>query len=135
MVSWCRARRRLDSIAVPVTLGVWSSAPPLPLSTSSFTFVQTVGQAAPVYQMAQVDSGSVPLPFTILNGTNWRNLVDHFNALVPTPIQVGVVGSVSASPGDYDGSFTIQSPGNSVNVPVTFLASRGRLRRRCFHRS
>src|ERR1019366_3708479 len=37
----------LASIAVPVTLGVWTTAPPLTIAPGSFTFVQTFGQPEP----------------------------------------------------------------------------------------
>jgi uncharacterized protein (TIGR03437 family) len=114
----------LASIAVPVTLGVWSSPPPLTITQSAFTFVQTVGQAVPVYQMAEVDSGGVPLPLTILKGANWLNVV--YGTLTPAAIRVGVLNPFPPfSPGEYDGSFTIQSPGNSIYVPVTLLVEPG----------
>jgi trimeric autotransporter adhesin len=105
---------------VPVTFGVWSKPPPLTITPSSFTFIQTVGGSAPPYQTAEVDSGGVPVPLTILNATNWLNVVDHYEAPAPTPIQVGAVTPLQL-PGEYDGSFTIQSPGNSVYAPVTLL--------------
>ena len=114
----------LASKAVPVTLGVWSSGPPLTISTSSFTFVQTVGGPAPAYQTAEVDSGGVPVPLTILLGADWLWVVDHYNAPTPTMLGVGVVRG-PGSPGQYDGSFTIQSPGRSVYVPVTLLVESG----------
>jgi uncharacterized protein (TIGR03437 family) len=114
----------LASIAVPVTLGVWSTPPPLTISQSNFTFVQTVGEPGAPYQTAQVDSGGVPFPFAILNGTQWLNVVDHYEAPAPTPILVGVDNPPTAV-GEYDGSFTLQAPGNSVYVPVTLLVEPG----------
>ena len=114
----------LASKAVPVTLGVWSTAPPLTITNGSFTFVQTVGGPAPAYQTAEVDSGGVPVPLTILIGASWLNVVDHYSAPTPTPILVGVANP-PRSPGQYDGSFTIQSPGRSVYVPVTLLVEPG----------
>jgi uncharacterized protein (TIGR03437 family) len=113
----------LASIAVPVTLGVWTTAPPLTITPGSFTFVQTSGQPAPAYQTAMVDSGGMPVPLTILAGTDWLNVIDFYSAPAPTTIQVSVTGHVS--PGQYDGSFTIQSPGGSVYVPVTSLVEPG----------
>jgi hypothetical protein len=123
----------LASVALPVTLGVWSSPPPLTIISNSFTFVQTVGQAAPVYQMAQVDSAGVPVPLTntprrIGAGVSAPSItLSHF---VPFRISFRLF-----PPGEYDGSLTIQSPGNSLYVPGLFWSSRGRLRRRCFPRS
>jgi len=114
----------LASKAVPVTLGVWSRAPPLKITAGSFTFVQTVGEPGPAYQTAEVDSGGIPVPLTILLGATWLNVVDHYSAPTPTPILVGVANG-PGSPGEYDGSFTIQSPGGSVYVPVTLLVEPG----------
>jgi uncharacterized protein (TIGR03437 family) len=113
----------LASIAVPVTFGVWTTAPPLTITPGSFTFVQTFGQPEPSYQTAMVDSGGMPVPLTILAGTDWLNVFDFYSAPAPTTIQVSVTGHVS--PGQYDGSFTIQSPGGSVYVPVTSLVEPG----------
>ena len=110
----------IASKAVPVTFGVWSTPPPLSVTTHSFTFVRTVGGPSPPYQTALVDSGGVPVPLTILNGTSWLNVVNRYNA--PTPANIGVgIANGPESPGEYDGSFTIQSPGNSIYEPVTFL--------------
>jgi uncharacterized protein (TIGR03437 family) len=114
----------LASIAVPVTLGVWSSAPPLTITTGSFTFVQTVGEPRPANQTAEVDSGGVPVPLTILIGASWLFVLDRYNAPTPAPIEV-VVTNAPGLPGKYDGSFTIQSPGGSVYVPVTLLVEPG----------
>ena len=113
----------LASKAVPVTLGVWSSGPPLTISTGSLTFVQTVGEASPSSQTAMVDSGGVPVPLAILLGADWLYVFDRYNAPTPTSIQVSV--NPPALPGQYDGSFTIQSPGRSVYVPVTLLVEPG----------
>src|ERR1019366_9771437 len=46
-----------------------------------------------------------------------------YNAPTPTSIQVSV--NPPALPGQYDGSFTIQSPGHSVYAPVTLLIEPG----------
>jgi uncharacterized protein (TIGR03437 family) len=111
------------SKAVPVTLGVWSTPPPLTVAPGSFTFVQTVGESAPAYQYAQVDSGGVPVPLTFLVGASWLFLTNHFNAPTPSPVLVSV--NTPASPGEYPGSFTVQSPGQSVYVPVTLRVEPG----------
>jgi uncharacterized protein (TIGR03437 family) len=114
----------IASKAVPVTLGVWSTAPQLTVSPGSFTFVETVGEPGLAYQNAMVDSGGVPVPFKILTGAPWLNVVDHYEAPAPTPIQVAAVNS-PLPPGQYDGSFTLQSPGGSVYAPVTLLVEPG----------
>jgi uncharacterized protein (TIGR03437 family) len=113
----------LASKAVPVTLGVWSTGPPLTITPGSFTFVQTVGEPWPAPQTAVVDSGGMPVPLTILQGADWLFVVDRNMAPTPTPIQVAVSGP--GSPGQYDGSFTLQSPGRSIYVPVTLLVEPG----------
>ena len=121
----------LAPIAVPVTLGVWSTAPALTIGgkvfslMQSFTFVQKVGEPAPAYQTAIVDSGGVPLPFTILQGATWLNVVDHYEAPAPTSILVGVSNARHFTPGEHDGSFTLQSAGGSIYVPVTLLVETG----------
>ena len=114
----------LASKAVPVTLGVWTTPPPLTITTSSFQFVEIVGEAMDSYQAAVVDSGGIPVPLTILLGASWLWVVDHYNAPTPAPIAV-VVQNVPGPPGQYDGSFTIQSPGQSLYVPVTLLVEPG----------
>ncbi len=117
----------IASIAVPVVLAVWSTPPPLTISTPNFTFVQTVGEAGPPFQTAEVDSGGVPVPFTIAIGGSWLSVVDHYSAPTPVQIQVGAGLSPPEVPGQYDGSFTLQSPGGSVYVPVTLLVEPGPL--------
>jgi uncharacterized protein (TIGR03437 family) len=114
----------LTSMAVPVVFGVWSSAPPLTITSGSFTFVQTVGEPAPAYQTAEVDSGGVPVPLTIAIGGSWLWVFDRYSAPTPAPILVGLVNPPTA-PGQYDGSFTIRSPGGLVYAPVTLLVEPG----------
>jgi uncharacterized protein (TIGR03437 family) len=111
-------------IAVPVTFGVWSDPPPLTVSTGSFTFVQTVGESAPPYQTAEAQSGGVPVPLTISTGGRWLNVIDHYTAPTPAPLLVGVAHAPTM-PGQYNGSFTVQSPGRSVYVPVKLLVQPG----------
>jgi uncharacterized protein (TIGR03437 family) len=114
----------IASIAVPVTLGVWSTAPPLTVTPGSLTFVYTVGGPEVPYQTAEADSGGVPVPFTISNGASWLSIVDQYGSLTPAPVQVGVA-NLPGLPGEYPGSFTVQSPGGSVYVPVTLLVEPG----------
>ncbi|MGO9259065.1 MAG: hypothetical protein ACLQU1_22505 [Bryobacteraceae bacterium] len=115
----------LAPCTVPVVLGVWSTAPPLTISKGSFTFVQAVGEAAPAYQTAEVDAGGIPIPFTIAVGGNWLEVGDAYSAPTPTQIVVGLLNTMWYPPGEYDGSFTLQSPGGSVYVPVTLLVEPG----------
>jgi uncharacterized protein (TIGR03437 family) len=117
----------IPSLAVPVTLDVWATAPPLTISTASFTFVQTVGEPLPPVQTAQVNSGGVSLPLTVSSSTNWLSAVVPNSALTPTQITVGIGGQEPGMPGQYNGSFTLQTPGGSVNVPVTLLVEPGPL--------
>ncbi len=117
----------LTSLTVPVTLGVWTTAPPLSIGTGSFTFIQIVGEPGPPVQTAEVESGGVPVPFTILNGTSWLSVADPFNAPSPTQITIGVAAPEPVVPGQYLGSFTLQSPGGSVYAPVTLLVEPGPL--------
>ena len=113
----------LASIAVPVVLGVWSTSPPLAISTTGMTFIDTVGEPGPAFQTAQVTSGGVPLPLTIAVGGSWLDVVDHYSAPTPAQLIVGIVGEEGI--GQYNGSFTIQAPGSSVYVPVTLLVEPG----------
>jgi uncharacterized protein (TIGR03437 family) len=117
------AEQGIAPIAVPVTLGVWSTPPPLTATQSSLTFVQQVGEPGPPYQTTEVDSGGVPVPLTFAIGGSWLNLINRFT-LTPAPIQVGVV-QTPMLPGQYNGSFTVTSPGSSVYVPVTLLVEPG----------
>jgi len=114
----------IASIAVPVVLGVWSTAPPLTINQGAFTFVQTVGEPAPAYQTAEVDSGGVPVPLTIAVGGSWLGVADPYNAPTPAQIIVGVA-ITPVTPGQYAGSFTIESPGGKVYAPVTLLVEPG----------
>ena len=47
-------------------------------------------------------------------------MVDYYEAPSPTDINVAVLANPMA-PGEYDGSFTLQSPGGSLYVPVTLF--------------
>jgi len=114
----------LASIAVPVTLAVWNTGPPLAATPGSFTLVQTVGEPAAPSPYAQVTSGGVPVPLTILLGASWLAVVDVNNAPTPVALELFLTTELT-SPGQYPGSFTLQSPGSSVYVPVTLLIEPG----------
>ncbi|MBS1874377.1 MAG: hypothetical protein JSU00_14265 [Acidobacteria bacterium] len=112
-------------IAVPVKFAVWSKPPKLTISKPSFTFVQTVGAPLVDYQSALLDSAGIPVPVTIFTSGAWLNVVDRYSAPTPTTLSIGIVNP-PLKPGQYDGSFTIQSPGDSLYVPVTLLVEPGR---------
>jgi uncharacterized protein (TIGR03437 family) len=121
------AEAGLTPISVPVTLSVWTTPPKLTITKGSFTFVQTVGEATPPYQSTEIDSGGVLVPLTFLTGGSWLNLINRFT-LTPAPLLVGVVANTQVLPGavgEYDGSFTVQSPGSSVYAGVTLLVEPG----------
>jgi|SRR5579871_1552854 len=114
----------LNPIAVPVTLGVWSTPPAITITKDSFTFVQQTAEVGPLYQTTEIDSGGVPMPLTLALGGSWLNIVNRF-PLTPATLLVGTQAPVPASPGEYDGSFTVSSPGGSVYAPVTLLVLPG----------
>jgi uncharacterized protein (TIGR03437 family) len=114
----------IASIAVPVTLGVWSDAPRLTITPESFHFVQTLGEPAPPVQTADVDSGGVPVPVSIEVGERWLGASSYYNRSTPTKIVVGILESPQI-PGKYDGSLTVESPGGSISVPVKLLVEPG----------
>jgi uncharacterized protein (TIGR03437 family) len=114
----------LAPITTPVTFGVWSTPPQLTITKSSFTIVQTAGEAAGPFQSAEVDSGGVPVYLTFAQGASWLNV----GTILPTPAPISVaIYNPPISPGQYDGSFTVTSPGSSVYVPVTLLVEPGRV--------
>jgi uncharacterized protein (TIGR03437 family) len=126
----------LNSIAVPVTFSVWSMPPKLTITQGSFTIVQQQGGPMPPLQPAEIDSGGISTPISIGLGANWLGLSVYrelysgsFNnkvsALTPVPIQVGAYYTTPTSPGQYSGSFTVTSPGDSIYVPVTLLVEPG----------
>ena len=111
---------------VPVTLSVWNTPPPLTISPGAFTFVRILGEPGSggllsTYQYADAESGGVPIPFTISSSASW--LYVPSSGMTPDFIQVGAVAPGGL--GEYQGSITGQSPGESVNVPVTLLVEPG----------
>ena len=114
------------SASVPITLDVWSTAAaqPLTISSGNLTFIQTVGEPGVPSQSAQVTSGDLSVPITLQNGTSWLSV--NFAPTLPTPLTVQVSAYSPFSPlGEYDGSFTLQSPGGLVYAPVTLLIEPG----------
>ncbi len=101
--------------------------PPITSTQSSLTFVEQVGEGAAglPYQTVEIDSGGVPVPLTFSLGAPWLNVIDRFT-LTPAPVQVGVIQlQTPMAPGQYNGSFTVGSPGGSVHVPVILLVEPG----------
>jgi uncharacterized protein (TIGR03437 family) len=123
----------LSAIAVPVTLGVWSTPPKLTITQGSFTIVQQESGPAPALQPAEIDSGGVPVPIFVNFGASWLSLNGSSESLTntsmigplltPVSLQVGALGP--NLPGQYNGSFTVTSPGGSIYVPVTLLVEPG----------
>jgi uncharacterized protein (TIGR03437 family) len=111
-------------IAVPVSLGVWSTPPQLTMTQGSFTIVQQVGEPPPPNQTTEIDSGGLPVPLTFAVGGSWLNLVNRFT-ITPAPLLLGSTANSSMLPGQYNGSFTVSSPGSSVYAPVTLLIEPG----------
>jgi uncharacterized protein (TIGR03437 family) len=86
--------------------------------------VQTLGEPAPPFQTAEVDSGGMPVTLSIALGAPWVGAGAYYNGPTPTKIVVGLVNPPQ-TPGEYDGSFTVQLPGGSVYAPVTLLVEPG----------
>lgn len=118
------AEQGLAPFTTPVMLGVWSTAPKLTITQSSFTFLQQAGEPTVPFQYTEIDSGGVPLPWGIGVGGSWL-YVNWYFSVTPTPLQVGVQQIQPFAPGEYDGSFTLTSPGGTIYVPVTFLVTAG----------
>jgi uncharacterized protein (TIGR03437 family) len=125
------SQQGLSSIAVPVILSVWSTPPKLTIKQGSFTIVQQQGGPAPPLQSTEIDSGGISTPISIALGASWLGLnyyrgvpLVSINALTPIPIQVGAIAPPNL-PGQYSGSFTVTSPGDSIYVPVTLLVEPG----------
>ena len=112
----------LAPIAVPVTVGVWSTPPALTITPGSFTFVQQAAENTAPPQSAEIDSGGIPVPLTFMSGATWLSVTTRFN-LTPAPVQIATFSG--GPPGEYDGSFTVTSPGGSVYAPVTLLILPG----------
>jgi uncharacterized protein (TIGR03437 family) len=72
-----------------------------------------------------VTSGGVPVPLTILTGASWLGVTDANQAPTPVALSVYVIGQGATALGQYLGSFTVESNGSSVYVPVTYLIEPG----------
>ncbi len=68
------------------------------------------------------------MPLTFANSTPWF-IVSTLFQTTPAPVQVSIQGSIVGQeptlPGQYNASFTVSSPGGSLNVPVTLLVEPG----------
>ena len=114
------------SVQVPVSLAVWSTAPALTVTPASLVITVPVGGNPITQQTLTVQSGGVPVPFS-LNATstaNWLFAVDPNAA--PTPAAVTVIAEpFGLDPGEYDGNIGISGPAGAVDVPVTLLVTVG----------
>ncbi|MGD0438195.1 MAG: IPT/TIG domain-containing protein, partial [Bryobacteraceae bacterium] len=116
---------------LPVTLIVWSTAPPLAVTpTSLLLVVASDGPAAnPVLTLT---SGETPLPVTVTtktsDGGNWLGAdtspFPNFEPVTPAELNVGA-GASGMLPGIYHGSVTLTAASGSVVVPVTLLVEAG----------
>ncbi len=118
----------LGPITVPVTFNVAAavtSAPTPTISPSNFRFAEIVGEPMPGFQYGEVDTGGVSVPLTFSGGASWLYIGTGNGALTPASIRVEPLGRPPLPMGEYDSSFTIQSLGGSINVPVTLLVEPG----------
>jgi uncharacterized protein (TIGR03437 family) len=117
--------------SIPVTLTVTPGTISAPTSTLSFTQVQ--GGAAPPLQNVTVTSSPGPLTFTVTTSTTdgnaWLTVLTVTPALgqtltTPSTLQVALNTSIAGKlpAGSYNGTVTITSVGASgspINIPVT----------------
>ena len=66
----------------------------------------------------------MPVDFTLALGASWLSVVDFYIAPTPARDSEGV-NNQPTNAGEYPGSFTIQSVGTPVYVPVTLLVEPG----------
>lgn len=118
----------IAGITVPVTFNVSSAAvnpPPPTITPGSFLFTAMSGEPPPGFQYGQVNTGDVTTPLTFSGGASWLYVGTGNGVLTPATIRVEPSNQLQLPLGEYDSSFTIQSPGGSINVPVTLLVEPG----------
>ena len=118
----------LVPVTVPVTFNVAApvtSAPPPTITPSSFLLTQIVGEPQPAFQNGEVATGSVSVPLTFSGGASWLYLGTGSGVLTPATVRVEPANAPKLPAGEYNSSFTIQSLGGSINVPVTLLVEPG----------
>ena len=111
---------------VPVTLVVWSTAPPVTVSAKSLTFTATAGVTVPT-QTFDIATGGTPMYYSVttktLDGAGWLHVatpgITPVFQEVPTPVTATVsVDPSIVAPGIYHGSITVAAPANSNNTAV-----------------
>ena len=117
------------ALVVPVTLTVWSGAPPAAaVSPASMTFAGPQGSTI-ASQSLSITTGSLPLTYSVaattLDGPDgWPKVATADSAsLTPATVTVSVATNDPA-PGTYHGTVTVTAPQGSASstvVPVTFL--------------
>jgi uncharacterized protein (TIGR03437 family) len=86
---------------------------------------QIVGEPQPAFQYGEVVTGSVSVPLTFSGGASWLYLGTGSGVLTPATVRVEPAIRPELPLGEYNSSFTIQSLGGSINVPVTLLVELG----------
>jgi uncharacterized protein (TIGR03437 family) len=121
---------------VPVTLTVWSGAPPpVTASPTSLSFAAVHGMPS-ISQNVSVSTGSLPLSFSVststTDGASWLSAIPAIPGQIPgllaqTPGAVTTSANASSlAPGTYTGTVTITAPIGSSNytaIPVTFIVT------------
>jgi uncharacterized protein (TIGR03437 family) len=118
----------IAGITVPVTFNVSSAAvnpPPPAITPGNFLFTAILGEPPPGFRYGQVNTGDATAPLTFSGGASWLYVGTGNGVLTPATIRVEPSNQLQLPPGEYDSSFTIQSPGGSINVPVTLLVEPG----------
>ncbi len=119
-----------NSVQVPVTLNIWSTAPLLSVTPSSLMFVTTANFGGfPANQTLTLTSGLTPIPVTAIAATStnggWLGVntsgFPNFTPVTPAALAVSVNYQTGMLPGTYHGSITFTAPSGSVVVPVTLL--------------
>lgn len=104
---------------VPVVLQL--TAGTLVVNSSSLSFTQTIGGAAPAPQTLQISSNGQVLNYTVgvsnPGSVPWLSAAGNTTGQTPGSVTIAVDGS-KLSPGTYTGTVTVTAPGAS-NTPLT----------------
>jgi Viral BACON domain len=115
---------------LPVTLIIWSAAPPLAVAPTSLQFT-VLSDGPSANQTLTLTSGETPLPVTVttstFDGAPWLGAGFATTATPPvTPADINVsAGTSGMLPGTYQGTVTLTAASGSVTVPVTLLVVDG----------
>jgi uncharacterized protein (TIGR03437 family) len=118
---------------LPVTLTVWSNAPPLVVTPSSLVFILPSDEVYSGEQTLNLSSGGVPLPVTVTtttaDGGDWlfanTSLYLQFMPVTPAALPVNAGNFSGMLPATYRGSFTLTAASGSVVVPATLVITAG----------